>query len=82
MRPNTTHPFGILFAELPRSERDIGPKKGIGDDRLQKKSRGWASPESYTHGTSKQRMRWFMQGFRKGDVREARLLFELPYDRL
>lgn len=54
----------------------------IGDDRLQKQSRGYVVPDSFTHGTSQQRMRWFLAGFRRGDLREARKLFELPYDQL
>ncbi len=54
----------------------------IGDDRLQKKSRGYVVPDSFTHGTSKQRMKWFSQGFKTGDVRAARQLFDLDYDKL
>jgi predicted metalloprotease len=51
----------------------------IGDDRLQKKATGRVVPDSFTHGTSKQRQRWFMQGFKTGDVNGARALFELNY---
>lgn len=51
----------------------------IGDDRLQKKSRGYVVPDSFTHGTSKQRMRWFRQGFDTGDFEGAAKLFSLPY---
>lgn len=40
----------------------------IGDDRLQKDAQGYAVPETFTHGTSKQRMRWFMKGFKTGDI--------------
>jgi uncharacterized protein len=40
----------------------------IGDDHIQKESRGYVTPESFTHGTSAQRMRWFMVGFESGDV--------------
>jgi uncharacterized protein len=40
----------------------------IGDDRLQKESQGYAVPDSFTHGTSEQRKRWFMNGFKSGDV--------------
>lgn len=40
----------------------------IGDDRLQKQSQGYATPESFTHGTSEQRMRWFKLGFETGDL--------------
>jgi predicted metalloprotease len=54
----------------------------IGDDRLQKQARGYVVPDSFTHGTSKQRMRWFQEGFKTGDVSRARLLFSLPYDEL
>ncbi len=54
----------------------------IGDDRLQKKGRGYVVPDSFTHGTSAQRQRWFMHGFKTGDVNEAAKTFELPYDEL
>ena len=54
----------------------------IGDDRLQKKARGYVVPDSFTHGTSKQRMRWFKEGFNTGDVGGARQLFELSYNDL
>jgi len=40
----------------------------VGDDRLQKMSTGHVSPESFTHGTSEQRMHWFQQGFSSGLV--------------
>ena len=40
----------------------------IGDDRLQKQSQGYIVPESFTHGTSAQRMFWFKKGFETGDV--------------
>jgi predicted metalloprotease len=43
----------------------------IGDDYLQKRSQGYASPESFTHGTSAQRMKWFKLGYQTGDVRRA-----------
>ena len=54
----------------------------IGDDRLQKKARGYVVPDSFTHGTSKQLMRWFKEGFETGDVGGARQLFELKYSDL
>jgi len=43
----------------------------IGDDYLQKRSQGYAVPESFTHGTSEQRMKWFKLGYQTGDVRKA-----------
>jgi len=40
----------------------------IGDDRLQRQARGTVSPESFTHGTSEQRARWFRRGFEQGGL--------------
>jgi predicted metalloprotease len=54
----------------------------IGDDRLQNKARGYVVRDSFTHGTSKQRMKWFSQGFKTGDVGAARKAFEVDYDAL
>jgi predicted metalloprotease len=41
----------------------------IGDDMLQKRAQGYAVPDSFTHGSSEQRKRWFMIGFQQGTVR-------------
>jgi hypothetical protein len=43
----------------------------IGDDYLQKKAQGYAVPESFNHGTSKQRMKWFKLGLETGDIRRG-----------
>ncbi|HEY0562826.1 MAG TPA: neutral zinc metallopeptidase [Methylophilus sp.] len=43
----------------------------IGDDALQKQAQGYAVTDSFTHGTSQQRMRWFNQGLTSGDVRKC-----------
>ena len=40
----------------------------IGDDALQKQSQGYVVPDSFTHGTSAQRMKWFNAGFTSGDI--------------
>ncbi len=40
----------------------------IGDDTLQKKAQGYVVPDSFTHGTSKQRMTWFLRGLKSGDL--------------
>jgi predicted metalloprotease len=40
----------------------------VGDDRLQKRARGYVMPETFTHGTSAQRSRWFRKGFESGDT--------------
>ncbi|MEO6734220.1 MAG: neutral zinc metallopeptidase [Ferruginibacter sp.] len=43
----------------------------IGDDRLQKEGQGYIVPESFTHGTSAQRMYWFKKGFETGDIKQG-----------
>jgi predicted metalloprotease len=40
----------------------------VGDDRIQKQTQGYVVPDSFTHGTSEQRMRWFMKGYNEGDL--------------
>ena len=47
-------------------EEALNAASQIGDDRLQKQARGYASPESFTHGTSQQRVKWFNKGFTEG----------------
>lgn len=43
----------------------------IGDDRLQKESTGYVVPDAFTHGTSQQRMTWFMKGYKTGDLNQS-----------
>ena len=43
----------------------------IGDDRLQKQAQGYVVPESFTHGTSEQRMRWFQRGLKSGQTAQC-----------
>ncbi len=54
----------------------------IGDDTLQKRSQGYVVPDSFTHGTSAQRARWFKRGFETGDIAGMQALFKLPYKQL
>lgn len=49
----------------------ITAASAIGDDRLQQESQGRVVPDSFTHGTSDQRMRWFTRGWRSGDMAEG-----------
>jgi predicted metalloprotease len=49
-------------------EEALTAAAAIGDDRLQRQSQGYVVPESFTHGTSEQRVRWFREGFRTGDT--------------
>jgi predicted metalloprotease len=52
-------------------EEALTAATAIGDDRLQKESQGYVVPDSFTHGTSEQRMRWFRRGFETGDIRQG-----------
>ena len=49
----------------------LAAANAIGDDRLQKEGQGYVVPESFTHGTSAQRMFWFKKGFETGDMRQG-----------
>jgi predicted metalloprotease len=63
-------------------ESAIKSANAIGDDRLQKRARGFTSPESYTHGTSAQRVKWFRLGLETGDLSKLKAIFEMPYNQL
>lgn len=52
-------------------EEALRAANAIGDDRLQKQSQGYVVPDSFTHGTSEQRMRWFRRGFETGDINKG-----------
>jgi len=50
-------------------EEALNAAAAIGDDRLQRRAQGYVVPESFTHGSSAQRVRWFKRGFESGDLR-------------
>ncbi len=62
-------------------EEALQAATAIGDDRLQKQSRGYVVPESFTHGTSAQRARWFVRGLKSGDMNQGDT-FSINYDQL
>jgi predicted metalloprotease len=49
-------------------EEALNAASAVGDDRLQKQYQGYVVPDSFTHGTSKQRQRWFYKGFTNGTI--------------
>ena len=52
-------------------EEALRAASAVGDDRIQKQSRGYVVPDSFTHGTSEQRLRWFKRGYDSGDMRQG-----------
>jgi uncharacterized protein len=51
-------------------EEGLNAASAIGDDRLQKQAQGHVVPESFTHGSAAQRVRWFRQGLERGQPGE------------
>ena len=49
----------------------VAAAQAIGDDRLQQRSQGEAIPDTFTHGTSEQRVRWLLKGFKSGQVQSC-----------
>jgi len=49
----------------------LGAASAVGDDRLQQEGQGYVVPDSFTHGSSEQRIRWFRHGFETGDIRQG-----------
>ncbi len=60
---------GIL--ETGDIEEALGAASAVGDDRLQREGQGYVIPDSFTHGTSEQRIRWFRKGLETGDIRQG-----------
>ncbi|HRZ93531.1 MAG TPA: neutral zinc metallopeptidase, partial [Candidatus Paceibacterota bacterium] len=52
-------------------EEALNAASAIGDDNIQKQSQGYVVPDSFTHGTSQQRVRWFRRGFETGDLNQG-----------
>lgn len=51
-------------------EEALDAAHAVGDDAIQRRMQGQVVPDSFTHGTSKQRMKWFLKGFRTGDIHQ------------
>jgi predicted metalloprotease len=52
-------------------EEALQAASAIGDDRIQRQTTGYVVPDSFTHGTSEQRLRWFRKGYETGDIRQG-----------
>ena len=60
----------------------IDAAQAIGDDTLQRQSTGRVRPDAFTHGSSKQRVKWFKHGLKSGNLKDLNLLFDTPYEEL
>jgi predicted metalloprotease len=52
-------------------DQALAAATAIGDDRLQKRAQGRVVPDSFTHGTSEQRVRWFNRGLQSGEMKSC-----------
>ena len=52
-------------------EEALSAAQAVGDDAIQKKMQGQVVPDSFTHGTSEQRMYWFKKGLQSGDIKQG-----------
>ncbi|WP_088007292.1 neutral zinc metallopeptidase [Indiicoccus explosivorum] len=59
---------GMGYLEEGDLEEALTAASAVGDDTIQKRSQGYVMPESFTHGTSEQRQRWFYHGFETGMI--------------
>ena len=65
------------FLEPGDIEEALSAAHAVGDDAIQKKMQGQVYPDSFTHGTSAQRIAWFKRGFESGDVRQGNTFHEM-----
>jgi predicted metalloprotease len=67
------HHSKAMFDSIEEGDLEAGLKaaSAIGDDTLQKKSQGYVVPDSFTHGTSNQRMEALKKGFYSGDIKDC-----------
>jgi predicted metalloprotease len=66
---NQARSKGVL--ESGDVEEALGAASAVGDDRLQRQAQGRVVPDSFTHGTSEQRVRWFRKGLETGDINQG-----------
>jgi len=60
---------GVL--EAGDIEEALRAASAVGDDQIQRRTTGYVVPDSFTHGTSEQRLRWFRKGYETGDIRQG-----------
>jgi predicted metalloprotease len=68
--PNTGQPY-LEPLKTQDLQDALSAASSVGDDRIQKAATGRVSPESWTHGSSAQRQKWFYQGYQTGDINQC-----------
>ncbi len=71
-----TH-YNSKYLEEGDIEEALSAAHAVGDDAIQKKMQGHVVPDSFTHGTSEQRVKWFGRGFKTGDIKQGDTFTEL-----
>lgn len=71
-----TH-YNSKYLEEGDIEEALSAAHAVGDDAIQKKMQGHVVPDSFTHGTSEQRVKWFGRGFKTGDIKQGDTFAEL-----
>jgi predicted metalloprotease len=69
------------YLETGDIEEAMRAANAIGDDAIQRRTRGKVVPHAFTHGTSEQRMRWFNKGLKSGRIEDGDT-FDMPYEQL
>ena len=59
------------YLEQGDIQEAMSAASAVGDDAIQKRTQGRVVPDAFTHGTSQQRMDWFMRGYKTGDIRQG-----------
>ncbi|MCF4102606.1 zinc metallopeptidase [Gillisia sp. M10.2A] len=63
--------YNKQYLEAGDIQEAMSAAKAVGDDAIQKRTTGRVVPDAFTHGTSKQRMDWFMKGYNSGDISQG-----------
>lgn len=69
--------YNQQYLEEGDIQEALSAASAVGDDAIQRKTSGRVIPDSFTHGTSEQRMKWFMKGYRTGDPQQGNTFEEI-----